>query len=130
MSHCYTVGIERQITDYGYSNNLALLWQFRFAGVEEEFRTVWASPGWRPCEEVEDGLPDGWHARLWRRSPDSFFSSRCFETAGLEEGVGDHGHQGVSVYPSPGSTFEVVEAKLLLELLMRLLTDPSGFDRG
>jgi len=24
----------------------------------------------------------------------------------------------------------VVEAKLLLELLMRLLTDPSGFDRG
>ena len=54
----------------------------------------------------------------------------CFETAGLEEGVGDHGHQGVSVYPRPGSTFEVVEAKLFLELLMRLLTDPSGFDRG
>jgi len=24
----------------------------------------------------------------------------------------------------------VIEAKLLLELLMRLLTDPSGFDRG
>ena len=56
-----------------------------------------ASPGWRPCEEVEDGLPDGRHARLWRRSPNSFFPSRCFEAAGLEEGVGDHGHQGVSV---------------------------------
>ena len=24
----------------------------------------------------------------------------------------------------------MIEAKLLLELLMRLLTDPSGFDRG
>ncbi len=53
---------------------LALLWQFRFAGVGEEFLTVGASPGWRPCEEVEDGLPDGGHARLWWRSPDSFFS--------------------------------------------------------
>jgi len=48
----------------------------------------------------------------------------------LEEGVGDHGHQGVSVYPGPGSAFEVVEAEFLLELLMRLLTDSSGFDRG
>ena len=32
--------------------------------------------------------------------------------------------------PVQDLTFEVVEAKLLLELLMRLLTDPSGFDRG
>ena len=54
--------------------DLALLWQFRFAGVGEGFLTVGASPGWRPCEEVEDGLPDGRHARLWWRSPDSFFS--------------------------------------------------------
>ena len=53
---------------------LALLWQFGFDGVGEEFLAVGASPGWRPCEEVEDGLPDGRHARLWRRSPDSFFS--------------------------------------------------------
>ena len=53
---------------------LALLWQFSFDGVGEEFLTVGASPGWRPCEEVEDGLPDGRHARLWRRSPNSFFS--------------------------------------------------------
>ncbi len=54
--------------------DLALLWQFGFDGVGEEFLTVGASPGWRPCEEVEDGLPDGRHARLWRPSPDSFFS--------------------------------------------------------
>jgi hypothetical protein len=55
-------------------NRLALLWQFSFDGVGEEFLAGGASPGWRPCEEVEDGLPDGRHARLWRRSPDSFFS--------------------------------------------------------
>ena len=53
---------------------LALLWQFRFAGVDEEFLTVWASRGWRPGEEVQDGLPNRRHARLWRWSPDSFFS--------------------------------------------------------
>ncbi len=45
----------------------ALLWQFGFDGVGEEFLTVGASPGWRPCEKVEDGSPDGRHARLWRR---------------------------------------------------------------
>ena len=32
--------------------------------------------------------------------------------------------------PGPGSAFEVIEAEFLLELLMRLFTDPSGFDRG
>ena len=58
----------------GEKHELALLWQFRFGGVGEEFLTVRASLGWRPCEEVEDGLPDGRHARLWRRSPNSFFS--------------------------------------------------------
>jgi hypothetical protein len=56
------------------NQDLALLWQFGFDGVGEEFLTVGASPGWRPCEKIEDGLPDGRHARLWRRSPDSFFS--------------------------------------------------------
>ena len=62
--------------------------------------------------------------------PILFFPSRGLEAAGLEEGIGDHGHQGVSVQPEPGSAFEVVEAKLLLELLMRLFADPSGFDCG
>ena len=32
-----------------------------------------AASGWRLCEKVENGLPDGGHARLWRWSPDSFF---------------------------------------------------------
>ena len=55
------------------------------------------SPGRRSHEEVKDGLPDGRQAWLWRRSPDFFFPSRGLEAAGLEEGVGDHGHQGVPV---------------------------------
>ena len=58
----------------GSFSPLALLWQFRFDGVGEEFLTMRTSPGWRLCEEVEDGLPDGRHAWLWRRSSDSFFS--------------------------------------------------------
>ena len=58
---------------------LALLWQF----FGEELLTVRALPGWRACEEIEDGLPDGRHARLWRWSSDFFFPSRCFEAAGL-----------------------------------------------
>ena len=54
--------------------NLALLWYFWFSGSCKEHFTVRASQGRRPYEEVEDGLPDGRHARLWRRSCDSFFS--------------------------------------------------------
>ncbi len=57
----------------GRFETLALLWQFSFAWVDEEFLTVRASPGWRLSEELEDGLPDGRHARLWRWSRDSFF---------------------------------------------------------
>ena len=48
----------------------------------------------------------------------------------LEEGVGDHGHEGVTVKALPGSSLEVVEAEFLLELLMGLLADPSRLDGG
>ena len=48
----------------------------------------------------------------------------------LEEGVGDHRHEGMPVQAVPGSSLEVVETEFLLELLMGLLTNPSGFDRG
>ena len=34
---------------------------------------MWTAPGWRPSEEVKDGLPDGRHGRLWRWPSDSFF---------------------------------------------------------
>src|SRR5665213_2665247 len=53
---------------------LALLWQFWFGRIWKGCLTVRASSGMRSFEEIEDGLPDGRHARLWWRSRDSFFS--------------------------------------------------------
>jgi len=46
----------------------------------------------------------------------------------LEEGVGDHGHQGVTVKPMPGPSLEVIKPKLFLELLMGLFADPARLD--
>ena len=59
-----------------------------------------------------------------------FFPFCLVETAGLQEGVGDHRHQRVAVQARPGATLEVVEAELFLELLMRLLADPACLDRS
>ena len=53
---------------------LALLWQSGRRSGCERLIAMGAVCRWRSCEDVEDGLPDGWHARLRRRSPDSFFS--------------------------------------------------------
>ena len=53
---------------------LALLWQILQNRLGDAFVTVRASPGRRSCEEVEDGLPDGGHARLRWWPCDSFFS--------------------------------------------------------
>src|ERR1700733_11674976 len=50
--------------------------------------------------------------------------------AALQVGVGDHRHERVAMQAMPGSAFEVVEAKFFLELLVGLLADPSGLDRG
>ena len=60
--------------EYAALGQLALLWHFWFGGSCEERFTVRALLGWKPHEEVEYGLPDGGHARLWWRSYDSFFS--------------------------------------------------------
>ena len=59
-----------------------------------------------------------------------FFPSRCFEAAGLEEGVGDHRHECVTMKALPGPALEVIKAKLFFQLLVRLLADPSRLDRG
>src|ERR1035437_6896829 len=57
-----------------YSDRLlALLWHFRLGDIWKEHVTVRTSSGWRSCEEVEDRLPDGRHAWLWRRSWGFFF---------------------------------------------------------
>ena len=46
----------------------------------------------------------------------------------IEEG--DHAHKSVAMQTAPGSPFEVIEAKFLLELLMGLLAEPARLDGG
>src|ERR1700740_3374357 len=58
-----------------------------------------------------------------------FFPPRLFETTILKEGEGDHRHERVPVEALPGSSLEVVETELLLQLLVGLLADPSCLDR-
>lgn len=41
---------------------------------------------------------------------------------------GDAGHECVPVQPGPGPAFEVSEPKFTLELLVRLLANPSCYD--
>ena len=48
----------------------------------------------------------------------------------LEEGEGDHRHERMAVKSLPGSPFEVVEPKLLFQLLMGLLANPTCLDGG
>src|SRR3974390_69256 len=60
--------------------------------------------------------------------PTLFFPLCGSEAAMLEEGVGDHCHQGVTVKPMPGPSFEVIKPKLFLELLMGLFADPARLD--
>ena len=52
------------------------------------------------------------------------------KAAMLEEGVGDHCHKCVTVKTLPGSSFEVIEAEFLFELLMGLFANPARLDRG
>lgn len=76
---------------------LALLWQIFCDAFVGGFFTVWTAPGWWAREEIEDGLPDGGHAWLWRWPYASLFPSRCFKAGGLQESEGDHRHQAMSV---------------------------------
>ena len=48
----------------------------------------------------------------------------------LQEGVCDHGHQGVAMEAAPGPALEVIEAQFFLEVLMGLFADPSRLDRA
>ncbi|AZG78945.1 DUF4158 domain-containing protein (plasmid) [Methylocystis rosea] len=65
----------QHLSRFDRPRRLALLWQFRLDGFGEQPITMRTSLWGRSREDVENGLPDGWHARLWRRSPDSFFSA-------------------------------------------------------
>ncbi len=59
-----------------------------------------------------------------------FFPSCCFEPAILEESVGDHRHERMTVKALPGSALEVIETKFFFQLLVSLLANPSRLDGG
>jgi len=48
----------------------------------------------------------------------------------LQESVGDHGHQRVTMKTLPGSPLKVIKPELLFQLLMRLFANPSCLDGG
>lgn len=59
-----------------------------------------------------------------------FFPVRFGEATALQIGVGDHCHQRVTMQAMPGSALEVIETQFVLELLMRLLANPTRLDCG
>lgn len=107
-----------------------LLWQNLFAPrfFKELFSAVRALLRRRSKDEIDDGVAYGGHGWLRRRPVDSFFPPRVCEAAVLQEGVCNHSHQGVTMKTLPRSPFEVIESKLLFQLLMRLLANPSCLD--
>jgi len=52
------------------------------------------------------------------------------EATVLQEGVGDQGHQRVTMKALPGSPLEVIKPEFLFQLLMRLFAKPSCLDGG
>ena len=48
----------------------------------------------------------------------------------LEEGVGDHRHERMTMQARPGSALEVVETELFFQLLVSLLANPARLDGG
>src|SRR5262245_28709216 len=59
-----------------------------------------------------------------------FFPPCCFEPTMLEESVGDHRHQRMTMQALPGSALEVIEAEFFFQLLVSLLANPSRLDGG
>jgi hypothetical protein len=59
-----------------------------------------------------------------------FFPLRRFEAAVLQEGIGDHRHERMTVKTLPGSSFEVIKAEFFFHLLMSLFAYPSRLDGG
>ena len=57
-----------------------------------------------------------------------FFPPCCFEPAILEERVGDHRHERMTVKSVPGSALEVIETEFFFQLLVSLLANPSRLD--
>jgi len=57
-----------------------------------------------------------------------FFPARLCEAAMLEERVGDHCHECVTMKALPGSSLEVIKPEFLFQLLMGLFANPSRLD--
>jgi len=65
------------------------------------------------AREWRDVRRQSW-LRGW--TADSFFPPRGCEPAILEEGVGDHRHERVTLKALPGAALEVIKAKLFFQL--------------
>jgi len=52
------------------------------------------------------------------------------EPAILEEGVGDHRHERMTMQVLPGSPLEVVKTKFFFHPLVSLLANPTRLDGG
>ena len=59
-----------------------------------------------------------------------FFPPRLCEATLLQEGVGDHSHQCVTMKTLPGSPLKVIKPEFFFRLLMSLLANPSCLDDG
>ena len=94
------------------------------------FSAVWTSLWRRSSQERENGVTYGGQSWLGRWAVDFFFPPCGCEAAILEEGVGDHRHERVTMKALPGPALEVIKAKFFFQLLVRLLADPSRLDRG
>lgn len=57
------------------------------------------------------------------------FSPHLCEVTMLQEGVGDHGHQCVTMEDLARS-LEVIKSEFFFQLLMRLFANPSCLDGG
>src|SRR5262245_14423850 len=111
---------------------LALLWQIYARGCSLQIH-------FRQCGHRGGGGRANSSRMAWRTAGKVgcgggplilFFPLRCFETAVLEEGVGDHRHERMTVKALPGSSFEVIKAKFFFHLLVSLLAYPSRLDGG
>jgi hypothetical protein len=59
-----------------------------------------------------------------------FFPPRLCEATMLQEGVGDHCHESVTMKTLPGSPFKVIKPEFLFQLVMGLFANPSCLDGG
>src|SRR6516225_7319389 len=59
-----------------------------------------------------------------------FFPPCCFKPAILEESVGDHRHERMTVQALPRSALEVIETEFFFQLLVSLLANPARLDGG